>query len=125
MRRDGWRPRAATRPDSGMVTAEIAVALPALVLAMATFLSVIGLGVGQGTVAQAAREGARAAARGDSEARVRARVQDLAPGATVSINTDGRLVRVTAVVTPPLLLGLLPRPTWQLRSSVSALVERP
>ena len=94
--RGGWRRAAATRPDSGMVTAEIAVSLPALCLVVAALAWMVALAVGQGVVVQAAREGARAAARGDSAAEVRSRVLQLAPGSTVSISHRGDLLVVTA-----------------------------
>ncbi len=99
----GWRLRAATRSESGMVTAELALALPALVVVVLALSWLIGLGVTQGVVAQAAREGARAAARGDSMAEIRDAARHVAPEAAVSVRRSGRVVRVTASVsrTPP------------------------
>lgn len=125
VQRGGWRPLAATRPDSGMVTAEIAVALPAVVLAVAALLWLIGLAVGQGTVVQAAREGARAAARGESAAQVRERVHDVAPDATVTIDRRAEVVRVTASVESGQPFGVLPKLGWRLTSTASAWVEEP
>ena len=123
--RGGWRRGAVTRPDSGMVTAEIAVGLPALCLVVAALAWMLALAVGQGVVVQAAREGARAAARGDSGAEVRGRVQDLAPGATVSIDHRGDLLVVTASRPGPRALGLLRGRGWRLSSTATALAERP
>ncbi len=56
------------RGESGMVTAELATALPVLVLL--AFVAVAAVGVGQARVrcADAAREAARAIARGDPDA---------------------------------------------------------
>ncbi|WP_460461262.1 TadE family type IV pilus minor pilin, partial [Angustibacter peucedani] len=62
--------------DAGTATAELAVALPAVVLALA---AVVGAGqavMGQVAVVDAARAGARAAARGDDDGRVTALARD-------------------------------------------------
>ena len=103
IRMGGWRPRAATRSESGMVSAELALAIPALVAVVAALAWLLGLGVTQGLVAQAAREGARAAARGETVAVVRATARQVAPDATVVVRRSGRLVSVTTAVTrtPP------------------------
>lgn len=103
IRMGGWRPRAATRSEEGMVSAELALAIPALVAVVAALAWLLGLGVTQGLVAQAAREGARAAARGETVAVVRAAARQVAPEATVIVHRSGRLVSVTAAVTrtPP------------------------
>lgn len=92
--------------DQGMVTAEMAVAMPALVAVAAMLAWVLALGGLQATVAHAAREGARAAARGESAGQVRAAVTDVVPGATVSVHRSGSAVVVSAVVRrdPPLRL---------------------
>ncbi len=86
-----------------MVSAELALALPALVLVVAALAWLVGLGVTQGIVAQAAREGARASARGESAAVVRSAVTRVAPSATVAIRRDADSVTVTARLerTPP------------------------
>jgi hypothetical protein len=103
-RKVGWRLRAATRSESGMVTAETALAIPALVAVVVTLAWLLSLGVTQGLVAQAAREGARAAARGESEGFVRVAARQVAPGATVTVRRSGRSVVVTASVrrAPPI-----------------------
>ncbi len=77
----------------GAVTAELAVVLPAVTLVLAAVLS-----VGQAVVAQlacvdAARAGARAAARGDDLAAVR----QTAVRASASTGSDGLAVDVAAV----------------------------
>ena len=99
----GWRPWAATRSERGMVSAELAVAIPALAAVVLVLAWLVGLGATQGVVAQAAHEGARVAARGESSAAVRTAVAQLAPGARVAIRRSGRSVVVTAVLTrtPP------------------------
>jgi Flp pilus assembly protein TadG len=103
-RKVGWRLRAATRSESGMVTAEMALAIPALVAVVVALAWLLSLGVTQGLVAQAAREGARAAARGESAGSVRAVARQVAPEAAVTVRRTGTSVRVTAAVTrtPPI-----------------------
>jgi hypothetical protein len=89
-----------------MVTVELAVGLPALVAVAVMLAWLLSLGVAQGGLAEAAREGARAAARGESSATVRAAVQRLAPGAVVAVRSSGERVVVTAVLRrePPMRL---------------------
>ncbi len=100
----GWRLQAATRSDSGMVTAELALAIPALVSVVLALAWLLSLGVTQGVVAQAAREGARAAARGESTGVVREAARQVAPEAAVQVRRSGGRVWVTASVTrnPPI-----------------------
>ena len=109
------RGRAGPRPDGGTVTAEFALALPAVMIVLALIL-----GTGQALVAQlrcvdAARAAARLAARGESAERSVAEAQRLAPSAS-RINVaavgdaalgggavgDGVTVRVTARLRLPL-----------------------
>lgn len=86
-----------------MVSAELALAIPALVIVVLALAWLVALGVSQGIVAQAAREGARAGARGESAATVRAAVTAVAPGAQVSIHREVSSVTVIASLerTPP------------------------
>lgn len=88
------RGRARDAGDGGFVTAETAVALPALVLLAAMLIWGVVAAAGQIRCVDAARIGARAAARGDSDATALA--QDAAPpGAVVQVSQDGDTVRVT------------------------------
>ena len=89
-----------------MVTAELALAIPALAVVAVVLAWLVGLGVGQGMAVQAAREGARAAARGESGAAVRAAAEAILPGAMVSVHRTGDQVVVTASIRrqPPLAL---------------------
>ncbi len=105
-RKVGWRLRAATRSESGMVTAELALGIPALVAVVLALAWLLSLGVTQGVVAQAAREGARAAARGEPATVVRAAARQVAPDASVTVRRSGGTVSVTASVTrtPPIRL---------------------
>src|SRR3954447_9883424 len=88
-------PRAGLRREAGMVTAETAVVLPVLLLVLAAAVAAV-TGVGaQLRCVDAAREGARAAARGEATATVEALVYRTAPdGAATSITVDDRDVRV-------------------------------
>ena len=94
------------------MTAELAVALPAVVLALAVALW--GLAAAGATMrcVDAARSGARAAARGEAPGAVEAAVRSAAPrGAEVATTTRDGLVTVVvrARTAPPgPLLGRLP-----------------
>lgn len=92
-----------------MVTAEMALALPALAFAAIALAWLLGLGQTQVQLAQATREGARAAARGEPASAVQAVVRELAPDAAVWVRRSGHRVVVTATVhrNPP-LAGLRP-----------------
>lgn len=94
--------------DRGMVTAEIAVALPAVVVLLGGLIALVVAVGAQMRCIDAAREGARAAARGDPAGQVIAVATRAAPaGAQVSVAIDGEYatVTVTAATTP--LGGLL------------------
>ena len=91
-----------------MVTAETAVVLPVLLLVLAGAVAALIVVGAQLRCVDAAREGARAAARGDGEARITAIAARAAPGgATVRISTgpDDVGVTVSADVAP---LGPVP-----------------
>src|SRR3954463_684529 len=82
--------------EAGMVTAETAVVLPVLLLVLAGAVAAVTLVGGQLRCVDAAREGARAAARGDSVAAVTAIVGRAAPeGAVTGVAVSGDEVRVT------------------------------
>ena len=89
------RPR--LRRESGMVTAELAAALPVLVLLMLAGLSAVRVMDARVRCLDAAREVARAVARGDEGGA--ARVGAVAPaGAAVSVRNDGDEIAVTVSV---------------------------
>lgn len=102
---------AESRPDGGTATAELAVALPAVVLAMGATVAVGQLAMAQVAGVDAARAGARAAARGEADARVRQASAEVAgPGAApvrVTV-TRGELVQVRVARRVQLLLPGLP-----------------
>lgn len=92
-----------------MVTAEIAVALPSLVLITAVALWGLALASVQLTCTDAARTGARAAARGESLDAVRDLVVKAVPaGSTVRVTRNQATVRVdvSTPVKPPAAAGL-------------------
>jgi Flp pilus assembly protein TadG len=77
-----------------MVTAEVAAALPTLILVVLAAVWAVVLAITQLRCADAAREAARAAARGEDAAIVREVAEEVAPeGATVKLDssTDGML----------------------------------
>ncbi len=91
-------------PDSqsGVVTAELAVALLALTLLLSGLASVLNLAVAQVQVGDAAAAGARLLARGEDVSRVDAVVHAVAgPGAHAAVSRGAELtsVRVQRVVT--------------------------
>ncbi|WP_233149772.1 TadE family type IV pilus minor pilin [Kineosporia sp. A_224] len=78
------------------MTAETALALPAVVLVLGLVLGVVEVGGAQVRAVDAARASARRAARGDSPGAVLAAARALAPpGATVSVGRSGTGVVVT------------------------------
>jgi hypothetical protein len=86
--------------DLGSVTAEFAVALPAIVLVLAFAIGAIGLGGEQLRLQGAAFEAARMLGRGDSGAL--ARVRSVFPAATLSTYASGESICAQARVTAAL-----------------------
>ncbi|MCH5675122.1 TadE family type IV pilus minor pilin [Streptomyces gilvus] len=93
--------------DRGFVTAESAVVLPVLVMfAMALVWGLLVVAA-QIQCVDAARTGARAAARQDPADAVVEVAREAAPrGASVTVSREGDQVRVTVVAKPPALHGL-------------------
>ncbi|MEU3898802.1 TadE family type IV pilus minor pilin [Streptomyces sp. NPDC045251] len=116
------RARARSRDsDRGFVTAETAVVLPVLVvfaMALAWGLLVVAAQI---QCVDAARTGARAAARQDPADAVAEVTREAAPrGARVTVSREGDRVRVVVVAEPPALHGL----PFEVREEAVALVER-
>lgn len=110
--------------ERGMVTAEFAVVLPAVVLVLALSLGALGLALDQIRCVDAARAGARAASRGDSYAAVTQVARRVAPSQSlVSMTTSGDLVRVS-VVSPPRVAARLV-PGWLHAGSTVSAVREP
>jgi hypothetical protein len=84
------------RSDRGSVTAELAVALPAVVVVIGAVLLVVAASTSQMRCADAARAGARAAAIGETDARVREIASHVAgDGTAVTVARSGPWVTVT------------------------------
>jgi hypothetical protein len=105
------------------VTVETAVAFPALVLLLAIAIWGVSAAAAQVACVDAARAGARAAARGEPLPEVRAAAGRTAPrGASVWIHRDARFTRVVvrATLVPP-VRGLFP--SLRLRAQAVAATE--
>lgn len=88
--------------DRGFVTAEAAVVLPALVLFSMALVWALLVAAAQIQCVDAARAGARAAARQDPPDAVAEVARGAAPsGAEVTVSREGDLVRVAVVAQPP------------------------
>lgn len=104
-----------------MVTAELAVAIPSVVLVLALCLVAVRAGIDQIRCVDAARIAGRSAARGDGAATVRALASEAAPaGAQVQVGGSGGQVRVTVSVRTG---GWGVLPGWELSASSVTPVE--
>ncbi|MFC7496843.1 MULTISPECIES: TadE family type IV pilus minor pilin [unclassified Nocardioides] len=92
-------PRPAARADQrGAATAELAMVLPLLIAATIGLVWLLAVGAAQVRAVDAARETARAVARGDDPGAAVARGQRVAPpGSRVGVDTAGDEVVVTVV----------------------------
>jgi len=113
------------RDERGAVTAELAMGLPLLVGLTVALCWMLSLGITQVRLVDAARESARAVARGDEPAAAVSIGRRVAgPDSRVSVSRDGAEVRASAVTTVRGLggwLAVLPDVTLHARST--ALVE--
>lgn len=108
--------------DAGMVTAETAVVLPVLVFILAAALAAVSVVTAQMRCTDAAREGARAAARGESDSAVQQIALSSAPdGSAVSVNRDSETVTVQVTASVPLFPGL--GPSMTVSDSATAALE--
>lgn len=118
--------------EEGVITAEFAVALPAVTVVLALCLGAASTGVAQLKVEESARTAARAAARGDSEAQIRFAVSRIDPAQSVQISVspddaaaaeEGRARQVHVRVSRP-APGVIGSATgWVLRADAHARVE--
>jgi TadE-like protein len=93
--------------EPGSVTAETALALPAVALVALTVAGVGSVAVAQLRCVDAARAGARLAARGEMPSRVISRAASIAPsGALVTVGAAGREAVVSIRSTVDLPLGV-------------------
>ena len=118
--------------EEGVITAEFAVALPAVTVVLAICLGAASTGVAQLKVEESARTAARAAARGDSEAQIRSAVSRIDPAQSVQISVspdsavdagEGHARQVHVRVSRP-APGVIGSATgWVLRADAHARVE--
>ncbi|MFJ2949153.1 TadE family type IV pilus minor pilin [Streptomyces sp. NPDC087226] len=108
------------RADRGFVTAESAMVLPVLVMfAMALVWGLLVVAA-QIRCVDAARAGARAAARQDpADAVVQVARQAAPPGAEITVSREAGQVRVVVAARPPVLHGL----PFELREEAVAAAE--
>ena len=93
-----------------MATAELAVALPALVMAVSLLITIVGAASDASRAAEAARSAARSASLGTDHDLVVGQTSNLAPrDADIRVWTDGPWVRVE-VTAPGRRWGVLPLP---------------
>lgn len=89
-------------PDRGAATAELVTTLPLVVVLTWVMVWLVSLGSAQVQLVDAARETARALARGEAEPAAIARGQGSGPeGTTITVRRDGSLLRVAAAVDVP------------------------
>lgn len=119
MSRPAPHPRA---DDRGTVTAEVALALPAVVTVLLAALLLTAAAGAQLRCADGARAGARTAALGESAATVAATAGRVAgPDASVAVARAGGWVTVT--VRSPVVAATGPGAGWTARASATARVE--
>lgn len=99
--------RGRRKRERGQVSAELAVAIPSVLLVLALCLTALSLGIDQVRCVDAARVAARAASRGEDPGVVRQLAAARAPrGATVSVGAGPGGVQVEVVA--PRRIRLLP-----------------
>jgi hypothetical protein len=94
--------------DRGVATAEVAVALPALVVLVAAGMTMVSVLIAQLRCVDAAREAARAAARGEDAAVVRSLAERSGPKGSAVHVTAGQEIEVTVSADADSIIGLLP-----------------
>ena len=90
--------------DRGSVTAEIAVALPAVIVVLAACLGGLGLASAQLRAQDSAADAARLLGRGDAVAAAEQLVARSIPGARLEVSRPAGLVCTSVVVEQRLLL---------------------
>jgi Flp pilus assembly protein TadG len=105
--------------QQGMVTAELAVCLPVLMLLLGAALSMVSVAAAHIRAVDAAREAARAAARGDPAEATRLAGQ-AAPGVRLAITSTATEVTATATLHVTMIGSWLPSVTIVERAVAAA-----
>ena len=117
------------RAERGAATAELAMVLPLLVAVAIGLVWLLAVGAAQVRTVDAARETARALARGDDEAAAVGRGRAVAPdGSRVAVSRGGGEVRVTVtgrVEGPGGLFAHLPSPRLSAEAVAADEEQRP
>jgi hypothetical protein len=119
-----WCRKGHRRGERGSVTAETAVVLPVVAVFVLCLCWLLTLAMTQVRLVDAARDGARALARGEAREDVAEHVRRTAPGSGIEMSTDERFatVSVSAEAHPPDWL-LVPLPAVSLRAESAVLRE--
>jgi Flp pilus assembly protein TadG len=115
-----------SRDQRGAATVELALGIPVLISLTIGLVWLLAVGVAQVRMVDAARETARAGARGDSQSSAVARGREVAPGAVVTLaSSDGDVVATASEVVsaPGGLLGFLPDVRVHARAVTTAEVD--
>ncbi len=120
-------PRRRSGDDRGAATAELAVVLPILMAVTTGLVWLMAVGLAQVRTVDAAREVARAVARGDDAGAAVARGEQVAPeGVTFAVSTSDGLVIVSASGRVPGPGGIFDHlPGARVHAKATALVEGP
>lgn len=111
------------KDERGAVTAETALVTPVLIGLTLVMVWMLAFGIGQMRITDAAREAARALARGESEAVAAALVQAVDPGATMRVQRTGDRVVVTVTRSQTGARGAFAALTGNTRASATAVME--
>ena len=110
--------------DEGAVTAEFAVALPAVIAVLALCLSAAAVGIAQSRLEESSRVAARAFARGDNLAAVQHEVSRIDPSINLQVQTveetsGARQVRVQVERAAPGVIGSVTG--WRLQATATSI----
>jgi Flp pilus assembly protein TadG len=94
--------------DAGAVTAEVAIALPTVVVVLVACLAGVGMAMTQHRAHDAAATSTRLLARGESMSRAVDQVERVMPGAMLTAERSGDLICSQVSTGAPLLGRLLP-----------------
>ncbi|MDO5749885.1 MAG: pilus assembly protein [Rothia sp. (in: high G+C Gram-positive bacteria)] len=111
----------AREAEHGAITAEFAVALPAIILVLTFCLGALSVGIAQIRVDESARVAARELARGADESTALRAARDIEPQAQLQVAYTSENVQVRAERRAPGIIGSMTG--WVLSSSSTVRVE--